>query len=72
MNYYEIVIRYDKDSVDCIVFKDAQMALSSNGIIDIAVQRGLLDLELYRKVETAQSLSGSEYKYIKQLSQRKI
>ena len=64
MNYYEIVIKYDRNLTDYIVFKDKRMAISSKGIIDIAVEIGLVDPQLYSKIEVAQSLNTAEYKYI--------
>ena len=46
MNYYELIIRYDRSTTDYVVFKDKRMALSSKGIIDIAIQKDIIDEEM--------------------------
>lgn len=71
MNYYELIIRYDRTTTDCVVFKDERMALSSKGIIDIAIQREIIDEEMREMIKDAKSLSVYEYKYIKELLKRK-
>ena len=43
MNYYELIIRYDCSTTDYVVFKDERMVLSSKGIIDIAIQKDIID-----------------------------
>ena len=67
MNYYELVIRYDRTTTDCVIFKDKRMALSSKGIIDIAIQKDIIDEEMREMIENAKSLNVYEYEYIKEL-----
>lgn len=71
MNYYELIIRYDRTTTDCVVFKDERMALSSKGIIDIAIQKDIIDEEMREMIENAKSLNVYEYEYIKELFKRK-
>lgn len=71
MNYYELIIRYDCSTTDCVIFKDKRMALSSKGIIDIAIQREIIDEEMREMIENAKSLNVYEYEYIKELFRRK-
>ena len=71
MNYYELIIRYDRTTADYVVFKDERMALSSRGIIDIAIQKDIIDEEMHEMIENAKSLNVYEYKYIKELLKRK-
>ena len=71
MNYYELIIRYDRSITDYVVFKDERMALSSKGIIDIAIQRDIIDEEMREMIENAKSLNVYEYEYIKELFRRK-
>ena len=71
MNYYELIIRYDRTTADYVVFKDKRMALSSKGIIDIAIQKDIIDEEMREMIENAKSLNVYEYKYIKELFRRK-
>ena len=47
------------------------MALSSKGIIDIAIQRDIIDEEMREMIENAKSLNVYEYEYIKELFRRK-
>lgn len=71
MNYYELIIRYDRSTTDYVVFKDERMALSSKGIIDIAIQKDIIDEEMREMIENAKSLNVYEYEYIKELFRRK-
>lgn len=71
MNYYELIIRYDCSTTDYVVFKDERMALSSKGIIDIAIQKDIIDEEMREMIENAKSLNVYEYEYIKELLKRK-
>lgn len=71
MNYYELIIRYDRSTTDYVVFKDERMALSSKGIIDIAIQKDIIDEEMRVMIENAKSLNVYEYEYIKELFKRK-
>lgn len=71
MNYYELIIRYDRSTTDYVVFKDERMALSSKGIIDIAIQKDIIDEEMRDMIENAKSLNVYEYEYIKELFRRK-
>lgn len=71
MNYYELIIRYDRSITDYVVFKDERMALSSKGIIDIAIQKDIIDEEMRVMIENAKSLNVYEYEYIKELFKRK-
>lgn len=74
MNYYELIIRYDcsdRSITDYVVFKDERMALSSKGIIDIAIQKDIIDEEMREMIENAKSLNVYEYEYIKELFKRK-
>lgn len=71
MNYYELIIRYDRPTTDYVVFKDERMALSSKGIIDIAIQKDIIDEEMREMIENAKSLNVYEYEYIKELFKRK-
>lgn len=71
MNYYELIIRYDRSTTDYVVFKDERMALSSKGIIDIAIQKDIIDEEMRKMIENAKSLNVYEYEYIKELFKRK-
>ena len=71
MNYYELIIRYDRSITDYVVFKDERMALSSKGIIDIAIQKDIIDEEMREMIENAKSLNVYEYEYIKELFRRK-
>ena len=71
MNYYELIIRYDCSTTDYVVFKDERMALSSKGIIDIAIQKDIIDEEMRVMIENAKSLNVYEYEYIKELFKRK-
>ena len=67
MNYYELIIRYDRTTADYVVFKDERMGLSSKGIIDIAIQREIIDEEMREMIKDAKSLNVYEYEYIKEL-----
>ena len=71
MNYYELIIRYDRSTTDYVVFKDERMALSSKGIIDLAIQKDIIDEEMREMIENAKSLNVYEYEYIKELFKRK-
>ena len=71
MNYYELIIRYDCSTTEYVVFKDERMALSSKGIIDIAIQKDIIDEEMREMIENAKSLNVYEYEYIKELFKRK-
>lgn len=71
MNYYELIIRYDCSTTDYVVFKDERMALSSKGIIDIAIRKDIIDEEMREMIENAKSLNVYEYEYIKELFKRK-
>ena len=71
MNYYELIIRYDRSITDYVVFKDKRMALSSKGIIEIAIQKDIIDEEMREMIENAKSLNVYEYEYIKELFRRK-
>ena len=71
MNYYELIIRYDCSITDYVVFKDERMALSSKCIIDIAIQKDIIDEEMREMIENAKSLNVYEYEYIKELFKRK-
>ena len=70
MNYYELIIRYDRTTIDCVVFKDERMAFSGKGIIDIAIQKDIIDEEMREMIENAKSLDVYEYEYINELLKR--
>ena len=66
MNYYEMIVKYDCEYSEWIVFADKRIAFSTNDIIEFAVARGLLE-EAYRgRVCLAWSITKYEYEYIKQ------
>ena len=47
------------------------MAFSSKGIIDIAIQKDIIDEEICEMIENAKSLDVYEYEYINELLKRK-
>lgn len=65
MNYYEIILIYDREYARIIAFEDNRLAIDSHGIAMLAVRRGLIEKEDIRRVRRAQSIEEYEYIQIK-------
>lgn len=65
MNYYEIIIRYDRLTNDVICFPSTGIVNDSNDIITEAIKQGFMGEENRKQVIIARAVSEYEYEYIK-------
>ena len=68
---YEIIIIYDSEYAEVIVFTSDRFMNSSNDIVSEAIRKGLILAEHRDKVRLARGLMEFEYEYIKK-GQKKI
>jgi len=64
-NYYEIIVIYDKDCGEVIVFHTDAIMNDSNDIVSQAISLGLFEERYREKVRWARAVSDYEYEYIK-------
>ena len=62
---YEIIIIYDSEYAEVIVFTSDRFMNSSNDIVSEAIRKGLMLAEHRDRVRFARGLMGFEYDYIK-------
>lgn len=63
-NYYEIVVIYNEDYGEVIVFCTDVIMNDSNDIVSQAIELGLLEEQYREKVRWAMAISDYEYEYI--------
>lgn len=63
---YEIIITYDSEYAEVIVFESDKFMDSSNDIASEVIRKGLVPEEYRRKVRLAGGLMKFEYEYIKE------
>ena len=64
-NYYEIVVIYNEDYGEVIVFCTDEIMNDSNDIVSQAIELELLEERYRDKVRWAMAISDYEYEYIK-------
>ena len=64
-NYYEIVVIYNEDYGEVIVFCTDEIMNDSNDIVSQAIELQLLEERYRDKVRWAMAISDYEYEYIK-------
>ena len=64
-SYYEIIVIYDKNCGDVIVFCTDEIMNDSNDIVSQAIELELLKERYRDKVRWAMAISDYEYEYIK-------
>lgn len=63
-NYYEIVVIYNEDYGEVIIFRTDAIMNDSNDIVSQAIDLGLLEKRHREKVRWAMAISDYEYEYI--------
>ncbi len=62
---YEIIITYDSEYAEVIVFESNMFMNDSNDIVSEAIRKGLILAKYRSKVRIARGLMKFEYEYIK-------
>ena len=64
-NYYEIVVIYNEDYGEVIVFCTDAIMNDSNDVVSQAIELGLLEERYREKVRWARAISDYEYEFLK-------